>query len=110
MVTLKLRKPIRLGEESPLVTELHFREEICAGDMRGVMLRDDGGMTWDENMKVISRLTAQPEPLINKLSLVDALEAVRLASGFTGASQPTGTKPSPSSPPSSTSPTQSSGS
>lgn len=87
-----LKNPIQLGE-GPAVTELNFREEVVAGDMRGLPMRDP--MHWDEILKLASRLSGQPEAVINKLSFRDLTEVTKRVAGFIGAGLETGTTGSP---------------
>lgn len=88
--TYKLLKPVQLGEQGAPVTELTFREEIVAGDMRGIAIREN--MLFDDVLKLASRLCGQPEPLLNKLSFPDFQEVAGIVSGFMEAGPTTGTK------------------
>lgn len=102
--TYKLKFPIQVTENSPEVTELTFRTEVCAGDLYGVALREN--MLFDEAMKVAGRLSGQLDVTMRKLRAVDALAIAGLVSDFlllTDGEVPGGKKPSPSSPESSTS-------
>lgn len=86
-----LKKPIQLTSESPLITSLTFREEVVAGDMRGVPMRDP--MLFDDVLKIAGRLCGQPDAVLNKMSLVDLLEVAPLVAGFMGIGLETGTAP-----------------
>ena len=83
-----LRKPIQIGEEGAPITELTFRDEIVAGDMRGVPIRDPP--YWDDVLKIAGRLCAQPDPVMNKLSMADLQEVFALVNSFTGSGPATG--------------------
>jgi hypothetical protein len=95
--TIKLSKPVLVGSgedgDVKKVEELVFREEIVAGDLRGIPMRDPP--FWDDLLKIAGRLCGQPDVVINKLSFQDANEVAALVGGFTGVGQPTGNKPSP---------------
>jgi hypothetical protein len=90
-VILKLSSPVAHG--SVTVTELNFREKVVAGDLRGVPMRDP--MHFDDILKIAGRLCAQPDPVMNALSIEDAMGVVETVGGFIGASQKTGKEPSP---------------
>lgn len=76
----KLKRPILVTSESPPIAELTFREEVCAGDMRGIDMK--ANLTWDEAMKVAARLSAQPEAIMNKMGIDDATEVATIVMGF----------------------------
>lgn len=82
-----LKKPIQVGEAQP-VTELTFREEVVAGDLRGVPMRDP--MLFDDLLKIAGRLCAQPDNVMARLSVEDLMEVAPLVGGFIGASPTTG--------------------
>lgn len=88
-VKVKLKKPIAFGDQT--ITELIIRDEVVAGDMRGIPMRDP--MWFDDVLKLLGRLAAQPDPVINKLSFEDLAEVAPLVAGFIGGSPPTGTEP-----------------
>ncbi len=90
----KLKKPIKLGEAGELISELVFREEMTAGDMRGIPVRDP--MNFEDVCKIAGRLTGQPDAVINRLSIADTGEVVRIVGGFLNAGQETGVEPSQS--------------
>jgi hypothetical protein len=87
-----LKQPIPFGSET--ITELNIREKIVAGDLRGIPMRDP--MYTEDLLKIIGRLSAQPDPVINAMSIEDLMEVGAAIEGFTGRSRPTGTTPSPS--------------
>lgn len=80
-VKLQLKNPIQVGEGAP-ITELNFRDEPVAGDMRGIPIRDP--MLWDDILKLAGRLCAQPDAVMNRLSFGDLQEVAKLVGGFTG--------------------------
>lgn len=59
-----LRRPISIPGV-PTITELNLREELCAGDFRGIKRRQFF-QEWDgtDMIKLISRLSGQPEAVI----------------------------------------------
>jgi len=76
---LALKNPVTLGEGAP-VTELSFREELTAGDLRGVKLSALADPTADDMLKIAGRLSGQTDLVMNKLSLEDfasVVEAIR---------------------------------
>lgn len=83
-----LKKPIQVGDAPP-VTELNLREEVVAGDLRGVPMRDP--MLFDDLLKIAGRLCAQPDNVMARLSFQDLMEVAPLVAGFIGGSPPTGT-------------------
>ncbi len=89
----KLKKPIKHGE-GETITELTFREELCAGDMRGIPIRDP--MFFDDVMKLAGRLSGQPDAVIAKLAWPDLMGVLPLVAGFMGAGLETGSLPSQS--------------
>ncbi len=86
-VTLKLKKPIMVGEGEP-ITELSFRDEVCAGDMRGLAMRDP--MHWDDILKIAGRLCGQTDVVMNKLSFADTAKVVEMTGNFMSAGLETG--------------------
>lgn len=68
---LKLKVPVFVGKDADRieVTELVFREKACAGDLRGVAIRDP--MFHDDVLKIAGRLCAQPDTVMNQLSIED---------------------------------------
>jgi hypothetical protein len=90
---LKLTKPIQLGKEGSPVSELNFREEIVAGDLRGLKASAMADPQMDDFILIAARLTAQPPALLNQLCMADFGEVVTAVSGFLNAGQETGTTP-----------------
>jgi hypothetical protein len=84
-ITITLKKPVTIGgkdgRRDTVVSELHFRSNVEAGDMRGIRLTDEP-MTFDEMIKVGGRLCGQPDVIMFKLDLKDARKVVTLVSGF----------------------------
>lgn len=84
-----LKEPITVGETT--VTELIFREKICAGDLRGLPMREPPH--FDDMIKIAGRLCGQPDPVIFKLTGDDIGEVIGIVSGFMGAGAETGKTP-----------------
>ncbi len=80
----KLKRPLRLTESAAEVTELHLREELCAGDLRGIKLATLGDMATEDVLKVTSRLCGQPEALLAKLHVADLMKIAEIVVGFLG--------------------------
>jgi hypothetical protein len=89
-VKLALKKPIAMGE-SLTIAELTFREEVVAGDLRGLKVQSLADPLMDDLLKIASRLTGQPEVVMSKLGMADLAEVVTLVSGFLNAGPETGT-------------------
>ena len=87
-----LKKPIQFGSQT--ITELTIREEVVAGDLRGIPLRDP--MYADDVLKLIGRLSAQPDVVIQAMSIADFMEVGELVQGFTALGPETGTTLLPS--------------
>ena len=66
METIKLKKPIKLSETQPEITELTFREMV-AGDLRGLKQDDPMGST----LNLAGRLCGQPPAVMDRLSMGD---------------------------------------
>jgi hypothetical protein len=92
---LALKKPIQVGEQGAPIESLTFREEVCAGDLRGMKARSLEDPTFDDLLKIAGRLCAQPDLVMSKLSLEDMGEVIKAVAGFMNAGQETGTAPSP---------------
>lgn len=91
---LTLKKPIRLGETTPEITELTFREEVVAGDLRGIRqsaLATDPLI--DDVLKIAGRLCGQPDAVMNRLSVYDTGEVMALVHDFFKRGLETGTTP-----------------
>ncbi len=89
---LTLKKPIQLGE-GPAITELVFREEVISGDLRGLKVQSLADPLLDDLLKIAGRLSAQPDVVMNRLSMTDLAEVVTLVTGFLNAGPETGTTP-----------------
>lgn len=94
-VTYNLKKPIQItgkgaggSENTETISELKFRNEVVAGDMRGIPVRDP--MDYGDLLKIAGRLCGQPDHVINRLSFADMTEVISLVSGFMGSGQETG--------------------
>lgn len=92
MKTITLKKPIQVGE-GPEVVELRFREEIVAGDLRGIKVSET--MLIDDVLKIAGRLCAQPDTVMNRLSVNagDMATVLELVSSFMSGGPTTGQKP-----------------
>ena len=86
----QLNTPIQFGEQT--ITELNFRDQLVAGDFRGIPIRDP--MLFDDILKLAGRLSAQPDPVINKLSFGDLTEVSAVVLRFMEAGPVTGNAPS----------------
>lgn len=75
---LLLKTPVTRGSET--ISELTLRETMCAGDMRGILIRES--MSWDDMLKVAGRLSAQPDDVMFALSMEDAGTLLGLVGGF----------------------------
>lgn len=87
-----LKTPIEFGSQA--ITELNIRTRIVAGDMRGIPMRDP--MFFDDMLKIIGRLTGQPDPVIHNMSIEDLEGVSEILAPFIGTGLPTGSGPSPS--------------
>lgn len=90
---LALKKPIRLGDTTPEVTELTFREEVVAGDLRGMRDSSLADPLVEDVLKIAGRLTGQPDAVMNRLSPEDFGGVRAIIHGFFKAGPETGTKP-----------------
>lgn len=79
-----LKRPIKLGTGDP-ITELNFREEVCAGDLRGISLADLATLKADDVLKIAGRLSGRSEPEMLKLSIPDLMKATEIIGGFLSA-------------------------
>ncbi len=89
----RLQKPIRVGETQPPVEELNFREEVVAGDLRGIKMTGLADPSVDDLLKIGGRLCAQPEAVMSRLSPEDFGEVAAIVNGFFKGGPGTGTKP-----------------
>jgi hypothetical protein len=89
-VKLVLKKPIRLGESTPEITELVFRDEVVSGDLRGIKQSSLVDPLVDDILKIAGRLCAQPDAVMSRLSPEDFGEVLALVNGFFKVGPPTG--------------------
>lgn len=80
----KLKKPIEWGEET--ITQLEFKVPTI-GDIKFMKLTDP---TLDDILKLGSKLSGQPQKMIEALSIADGMAVAELLGNFLGASQKTG--------------------
>lgn len=90
-VTVVLRDPIKFGSQT--ITELTIRP-AKAKDLRGLQTRT--GYELDTALALASRLTGQPNPVIDELAGEDFAEVMAAVADFMPGSQTIGVKPSPS--------------
>jgi len=90
----QLKKPLTLAPGHAPLSELTFREEVTAGDLRGVKLRALEDPITDDMMKIAAHLCAQPEHVLYKLGLADMTEVLKIVGDFLGAGLEIGTEPS----------------
>lgn len=88
----QLKRPIKIGD-APEITTFTVREEVCAGDMRGLKVQALNDPSVDDMLKMAGRLAAQPDEVMNRLSPADLVEVTVLVMGFLTAGQQTGTTP-----------------
>lgn len=81
---LKLKEPIQFG--SATLTELVFREKLVAGDLRGLRPGSMNDLTFDDFLKVASRMSGQPEAALYGLSLEDLTAVLGVVADFFKAS------------------------
>jgi hypothetical protein len=83
---VKLKRPIQIaakdGAEIETISELTIREEICAGDLRGIKLKSLEDPSMDDLLKIAGRLAAQPDHVMNRLGLDDMGEIVQAVASF----------------------------
>lgn len=94
--TMVLKKSIIVGETGAPITELHFRAEVVAGDLRGIRVRDLDNPPLDAVLTIAGRLCGQPDVVMNKLSHVDLGALLEIVGGFLSPAPATGTAPSQS--------------
>lgn len=83
IVKIRLSKPVVFGDET--IEELELREP-CAGDLRGM---DLDNITADGMLAIISRCSARPSAVIDKLSIPDFKKASEAVGVFFGGGQET---------------------
>lgn len=91
-----LKKSIQVGEMGPAVTEFIVREAVVAGDLRGIRMKDLVDPTMDDVLKLIGRLSGQPDVVVNRLSLEDFDFLGAEVMGFFKRGPETGSNGSPS--------------
>lgn len=89
---IKLERPLKVGEKGVEITELNLRERICAGDYRGLILgtlmaSTTAAVPVDDYLKIASRLSGQPELVINDLSEDDLAKVINAINSFRQAGQ-----------------------
>jgi hypothetical protein len=94
--TYRLKTPVALGEGMAPVEVLSFRTAVVAGDLRGIKLSGLQDMSTDDLLKLAGRLCAQPDAVMNKLTLPDLGGVIELIAPFLAGGEETGSKPSPS--------------
>lgn len=80
----RLQKPVVVrntdGEEINRVEQLTIRTEVVSGDLRGIPMRSP---PWaDDLLKMISRLSGQPDNVVNRLSIQDFNVVAEAVLGF----------------------------
>jgi Phage tail assembly chaperone proteins, E, or 41 or 14 len=73
MTTIRLKKPIKLGDNQPEITELTFREMV-AGDLRGIKQDDPMG----SSLNLAAKLCGQVPAAMDKLSMPDLKQVMEL--------------------------------
>lgn len=82
--TIPLKYPVEHGQET--ITELVFMRRPKAKDFKGLPLQ----LGFDEIIKILGRLTAQPPSVIDELDTADLMEAVEVVTDFLPSGQTTG--------------------
>jgi hypothetical protein len=95
-VKLVLKKPVVLDPKAAPISELTFREEVVAGDLRGIRAKALADPEFDDLLKIAARLCGQPAVVMNALGLEDFGRVTEAVAGFLSGGQPTGTERSPS--------------
>ena len=88
---LVLKRPLKVGDKGVELTELVLRERLCAGDYRGLklgsLMTDAKDVPVDDYLKIASRLSGQPDSVINDLCEADFAEVIAAISSFRQAGQ-----------------------
>lgn len=92
---IELKSPIKLGEHGEAITHLNLRESVCAGDLRGIKVSGLSDPSTDDLLKITSRLSGQPDAVLNKLELADFSAVLEAVSGFIEAGLKAGSANSP---------------
>lgn len=82
MIKYALKKPIAHGDD--MITELRFRDEVVAGDLRGIRFGKEGLVT-EDLLRIAGRLCGQTDPVMSKLSMPDFCAVSEMIGGFLGA-------------------------
>jgi hypothetical protein len=82
--TLKLKKPVKLGEKGEMITELKFRDEISGSDLRGILVKNLAAeMRTDDLLLLAERLSGQPSILFEStLCFEDVMAVMNTVGGF----------------------------
>lgn len=72
------------GADGRELTSLTLRERVVAGDVRGIKLSQLEEVNADDYLRIIGRLSAQPDHVINRLSIQDVAGLVEVVVGFLG--------------------------
>lgn len=83
---LKLKDPVQWGSET--ITELEIKKPTI-GDIKHMKLESQ---SIADILVLASKLTAQPEKMIDKLSIDDGLALTEIVGNFLGGSQGIGSK------------------
>lgn len=97
---LVLTRPLKVGDKGVELHELTLRERLCAGDYRGLKLgslmsTDAGAVPVDDYLKIASRISGQPDAVINDLSEEDLAAVVNAINSFRQAGQKPATAGAP---------------
>lgn len=98
MKTITLKVPVKLTEQSAPVEALHFREKLCAGDLRGIKIKDviSDDVQFSALTTIAGRMCGQTDALMEKLELDDYGEVTAYVLSFfhPAPSEKTSTAPS----------------
>lgn len=87
---IKLERPLKVGTAGVELTELVLRDRICAGDYRGLklgsLMTTVGEVPIDDYLKIASRLSGQPDAVINDLGEADLAVVISAINSFREAS------------------------
>jgi len=76
--TIRLQEPIPFGKDET-INEIVFQRRLKAKDLMGIKVQD---MTFDDMLKIISRMTVQSMAIIKELDGVDFMEASEVVNSF----------------------------
>lgn len=74
---ITLKYPVGRGSE--LISELVIERRLKAKDFKGIQANN---ITFDDMLRLLSRLTAQPLSVIEELDSIDLYEAIEVLSSF----------------------------